>query len=321
MNNSYTEVAEAIKKADKIILYPHMNMDGDALGSCAALCHALSSMGKSCLILISEEIPDNLKFLDHGICTMNQEDANDSDISFLIDSGELKRIKGREEVFQQGKLTICIDHHETTKPFCDLNIIEPKSAASGQLIYRLLKELNVKGTVEMANALFTAITTDTGNFQYSNTEKISHEIVSELYDWGLNASEVSIEIYENKRAERLKIEAEALSNIELFGEGQAALTFVDQKMLKETGAVMNETESIVDELRSIKGVEVAVFLKEEEDSLIRASLRSKKWFDVADLASFFNGGGHKRASGYTAYCSLEEAIKTVKLEIERRLKK
>lgn len=321
MNNTFGEIAAEISKSKKIVLYPHINMDGDTLGSCVALCCALRNAGKECHILIDEDIPDNLKFLDNGYCTSNKEIASCTDISMLIDSGELKRIKGREEAFLQGEKSICIDHHETSEAICDYNYIDPGAAATGELVYKLLKEMEVAGNREMANAIFAAITTDTGNFQYSNTEKLSHEIVAELYDWGLDSAKVSIEIYENYRLERLKLEAEAISKAEIFGGGKAAITCVTQSMLKETGAIMNETESIVDNLRSIRGVEVAILLKEEEEKdHIRASIRSKEWFDVAELARALGGGGHKHASGYNVRKPIEEALAEAKEAIEKRLK-
>ena len=320
-NNSFREIAGEILKAKKIVLYPHMNMDGDALGSCVALCHAFDEFGIESRIYIVEDIPDNLVFLNSGYCTSDAKEVMDADISMLVDSGELKRIKGREDVFKSGKKSICIDHHETTSPFCDLNYIDAHAAASGELVYKLLKEMKVEGNKEIANALFAAITTDTGNFQYSNTDKLSHEIVSELYDWGLESNKVSIEIYENYRLERLKLEAEAMSGAVIFGGGRAAITKVTQAMLRETGAVMNETESIVNNLRSIRGVEVAMLLKEEEEKLIRASIRSKECFDVAELATVFGGGGHKHASGFTSYKTMEETWREAMLEIEKRLKK
>ncbi len=320
MNNSFREIASEIEKAKKIVLYPHLNMDGDALGSCVALCHVFRDRGIDAHVYISEDIPDNLKFLDNGYCTYDENVVMDADISMLVDSGELKRIRGREEVFKTGKKSICIDHHETSEPFCDFNHIDPKAAATGELVFKLLKEMDAQGDKEIANALFAAITTDTGNFQYSNTDKLSHEIVATLYDWGLESSKVSIEIYENYRLERLKLEAEAMYGAEIFGGGRAAMTKVTQEMLRETGALMNETESIVDNLRSIRGVEVAVLFKQEEDGLIRTSIRSKEWFDVAELATVFGGGGHKHASGFSSRKTLDEVWEDTKREIEKRLK-
>ena len=320
-NNSFKEIASCVLKAKKIVLYPHLNMDGDTLGSCVALCRVFRDKGIDSHILIVEDIPDNLKFLDNGYCTNELSIADDADISMLIDSGELKRIKGREEAFQKGKMSICIDHHETSDSFCDLNHINSCAAATGELVFKLLKEMDVTGDKEIANALFAAITTDTGNFQYSNTERLSHEIVAELYDWGLDSVRVSNEIYENYRLERLKLEADAMSRAEIIGGGKVAITCVTQEMLKATGALMNETENIVDNLRSIRGVEVAVLLKEEEEKLIRGSLRSKEWFDVAEFAKCLGGGGHKHASGFTSYKTIEETAEEVKREIENRLNK
>lgn len=324
--NTIQEIAGALYSSDRVLLFPHKNMDGDALGSCAALAHCLRSLGKEARIVISEDIPENLAFLDLGLCTENPRWENREYTSVLVDCGELKRIKGREDFFLAGNKTICIDHHQTTEAFCQYNYVDPEAAATGEIVYSILLELGITSDLEekdilrhIANSLFAAITTDTGNFQYSNAGKLSHEIMVELYDWGLEHNKVSIEIYENNRLERLKLEAAIMSNTQLFCGGKAALTFVTGEMLKKTGAFMNETESIVDMLRSIRGVEVAIFLKEEEEKLIRCSLRSKEWFDVAELAGSFDGGGHVRASGFTLYTDLEDSIARVKEAVEERL--
>ncbi len=325
-NSSLNEIAEILRGAKKIALFPHVNMDGDALGSCVALSEVLSCMDKDCKIVVSESIPDNLIFLDANYegehySTIDLESQMDSDVSVLIDSGELKRIPGREECFLSGKKKVSIDHHGTTEAFCDLNYIDPDSAATGQIIWKLVNILTEDGTKEfitdnskkiVADALFAAITTDTGDFQYSNTQKESHEIVAKLYDWGLDANRVSVEIYESNRVERLKLTAEVLSKLELICDGKVAISYCSQEILRNTGGKMEESEWIAGDLRGIKGVEVAVFLKEEEPNTIKASLRSKKYFDVAELAKEFGGGGHVRASGYTVHMDLSEALYSIK---------
>lgn len=333
-NSTLSEIAEELKGAGKkVALFPHENMDGDALGSCIALAHVLESMGNDCGIIVSEDIPGNLMFLDYDdelknykFCTRDMKGYASCDISILIDSGELKRIPKREECFLGAKKKICIDHHATTEPFCDLNYIDPESAATGQLIFELIKILiekesnrvNLDSRVKskIADAIFTAITTDTGDFQYSNTQKLSHQIVAELYDWGLDANKVSIEIYANNRLERLKVSAEVISKAELLCDGKVALAYCSQEMLRSTGAKMEETEWIASDLRGIQGVEVAIFLKEEQ-SRIKVSLRSKRYYDVASLAKEFGGGGHVRASGYNRSCTLDEAINEIKDRITK----
>ena len=311
VNNSFREIAEAIKANQSFALYPHTNMDGDAIGSSAAICLALRQLGKDAWIIIDEEVPDNLMFLADGLVSGDANFARSVDMAFCVDSGALDRIGERASLFQAAKLSVCIDHHSTSTHFCDYNYIDPKSAATGQLAFLLIKELEILPDKRIANSIFAAITTDTGNFQYSNTQKITHEIVAELYDWGVSANDVSIEIYESDRLERLKIEALAISKMRRELDGKLLITYVDQDMLKQTGAFMYETDRIVNLMRAIKGTEVSVLVKEYEKSVIKVSMRSKQYFDVARLCAKLGGGGHVRAAGATLNCSLEKAIETV----------
>lgn len=310
-NNSFSEIAEQIKANHSFAIYPHTNMDGDAIGSSAALCLALRQLGKKAWIIIDEDVPDNLSFLAEGLVSSDEELARSADMAFCIDSGAIDRIGKRGVLFEVAKISACIDHHSTSENFCDYAYIDSKSAATGQLVFLLLKELCIKPEQRIANSIFAAITTDTGNFQYSNTQKITHEIVAELYDWGVSANDVSIEIYESDRLERLKIEALAISKMRRELDGKLLITYVDQDMLKQTGAFMYETDRIVNLMRAIKGTEVSVLVKEYEKSVIKVSMRSKQYFDVARLCAKLGGGGHVRAAGATLNCSLEKAIETV----------
>ena len=315
-NNTFHEIAEQLMAADSVLIYPHVNMDGDALGSAVAACRGLRHLGKRCYILIEDEIPRNLKFLDDGYCTMDQSCILSPDVSFCMDCGDVTRFPKRKEKFAEGKVTVCIDHHRTTRPFCDFNYIDPDAAATGELIYQLLLALGTPHDRETANALFAAISTDTGNFQYSNTTKESHRIVAELYDWGLEANKVSREIYDNVRLQRLLLHNRALQTLELLADGQAAVAWVDKKMLEETGAGMDESEGIVDQLRSIEGVEIAVFVKSERPEQTKVSLRAKSWGDVAVIAEKLGGGGHSKAAGCTLDMPLSEALPLIKKEVE-----
>lgn len=310
-NNSFNEIAEKLKGAEKVIIYPHVNMDGDSFGSCIALCRALRKMNKESLVFVGEKIPDNLKFLEGDFVIRTPERAEDCDIAMCIDSGEISRLSWRGETFAKAPYSICIDHHRTSEPFCNLNHIDPDAAATGQLIFKLIKALGVEPDRWMGDALFTAITMDTGNFQYSNTSKETHLIAAELYDWGAKPSDVSIELYENDRIEKFYIETEVFDHVEIIAEGQVAVAYVTQDMLKKTGAMMDETDGIVPKLRSIRGVEVAIFLKEHGPETIKVSLRSKSRVDVAEISAALGGGGHARAAG----CTLKTDIDTAKHRI------
>lgn len=318
-NNTFREIGEKLLAADSVLVYPHVNMDGDALGSAVAVCRTLRNLGKTCWILIEDEIPRNLRFLDRGYCTSNQDIISRPDVSLCLDCGDISRFLKRKEKFLEGKLNICIDHHRTTVPFCQYNYVDPDAAATGQLVYYLLREMGTEIDGEIADAVFAAITTDTGNFQYSNTTKECHEITADLYEKGVNVRRVSQQVYESVRLERVMLHGKALSQLQIFAGGQAAMTVVTQSMLRETGAGMDETEGIVDKLRSIDGVEIAILVKEDAEDKIKLSLRAKSWANVAEIAEHLGGGGHTKAAGGTMKMTLAEALPLIRQEVEKAL--
>ena len=317
-NNSFREIGNQLMAAETVLIYPHVNMDGDALGSAAAVCRTLRNLGKTSYILIEDDIPRNLLCLDRGYCTHDQNILEHVDVSLCLDCGDLSRFFKRKETFLKGRTSICIDHHRTTVPFCDFNYVDPEAAATGQLIYYLLKEMGTPVDGEIADAIFAAITTDTGNFQYSNTTRQCHEIAAELYDLDVDVRRVSQEIYESVRQERILLHSAAVAAMECFAGGKAAMAVVTQDMLKQTGAGMDETEGIVDKLRSIEGVEIAVLVKEDTEKL-KLSLRAKSWGNVAVIAEEFGGGGHTKAAGCSLKLSLEEGLPLIRQAVERSL--
>ena len=320
MNNTFKEIASVLDASRTILLYPHVSADGDALGSCTALCKALRMKGKECYILVEEELPLNLKFLDKGYCTDDQNIIEDVDVSFCVDCGDETRFPNRTEKFAQGKVSICLDHHRTTKDFCDYNYVDPEASATGELVFDLLQEMGTPADVEIGEALFAAITTDTGNFQYSNTTRKAFEIMTELLDWGVDTNKVSVQLYENIRLERKIIESMAFSTMDILADGKAAIAYVTQEMIEQSGALSEETENVIQQLRSIAGVEYAAFLKEKGENLVRLSLRAKTEGDVAVIAEKFGGGGHIKASGATLEMSIEEAVAAVTAELEAACK-
>ena len=318
-NNTLAEIAKVLAEKQNILIYPHINMDGDALGSAAALCKGLRNLGKNCYILIEDDIPGNLLFLDKGYTTCDQNIMDTVEVSICVDCGEEKRFPNRADKFNSADLTVCIDHHATTQFICDYNYVDSSRAATGELIYALLLEMGVTIDKEIGEAVFAAITTDTGNFQYSNTSRRSHEIMADLYDAGIDANGISIELYENVRIEKILIKNKVLSTLEMLADGKAAICYMTEDMLQETGATGDETDGVVQELRSISGVEIAAFLKEQGEGKVKASLRSKRYADVAAIASAFGGGGHIRAAGCTLECSMEEAMICIKEKIKESI--
>lgn len=311
MKNTLNQIAAELKKANTVLLYPHVIMDGDTLGSSIALCIALRKLGKEAYILIEDDIPGYLTFLEKDYCTYDQQILESPDVSISVDCSDIERFFKRKEKFLTGKRSICIDHHRTNNFFAELNYIDENTAATGEIVFHLIKEMGIAVDVEMAEAIYTAITTDTGNFQYTNTTKTTHLIAAELFEIGIDLEKISVEIYQNIRHEKLKIMNEVIGTIEMVCGGKADIAYVTQEMLQKTGALMEETEGIIEILRNISGVEISAFLKENSENEIKVGLRAKTYGDVSVIAQSFGGGGHKKAAGCTIHASLAEAKKQI----------
>lgn len=304
--NTLTAIADILKQSNTVFLFPHVQMDGDALGSAVALCQGLRRLEKSAYILIDEPIPSNLQFLDRGFCTTDPNLLGEPDVCIAIDCSDLTRIETRKDAFFRGKTTVSIDHHITSVSFCAMHYMDASAAATGELVYRLLLELKVPLDITMGEALFSAIATDTGNFMYANATKETHRIIADLYDTGMNHNQVAVEIYQKVRREKVHLITRVLSNMEFFSGGKGVISFVSEEILQETGANMNEAEGIVEQLRNIEGVEISIILK-EENAKVKVGMRSKTYADVAGISTSFGGGGHTKAAGFTLDASVPEA--------------
>lgn len=319
INDTFKEIAAVLLKAENVLIYPHINADGDAVGSAAALCHTLRRMGKTAYVLIEDSLPANLRFMDKGYFTFDDKVMEHTDVSVCVDCGDFGRFPKRREKFISAKTTVCIDHHGTTEEFCDYNYVDPAAAATGEIIYELIKTMGAEPDVETGEAIFAAITTDTGNFQYSNTTKNCHLIMAELFDLGVDTNKVSVEIYENERPEKLVLATKALSTLEIFGGGFGAIAYLTLEDMKEIGAESFETDGIIGRLRSIAGVEYAAFVKEKEPGVIRVSMRAKRRGNVADIAAQLGGGGHIKAAGCTLHMTVEEAVALIKSKMSEAI--
>lgn len=314
-----SEIANLLARAGSVLIFPHIQMDGDALGSSVALCRALRNRGKVAQILIEDKIPENLRFLDKGYCIYDFPDC-DPDVCIALDCSDLMRIDKRQEIFLKGKQTALLDHHATSQPFADINYVDIDASSTGEIVFLLLKEMGATFDREMGEALFAAIITDTGNFLYSNTGKRTHLMAAELYETGMDHNKVAVEIYQRKRIQKIKIMNAVLSTIELIHEGKGCVAVMTRRMLADTGAFVEETEGVVEELRNIDGVEISAFLREEEGR-VRVTMRAKGWADVSDIAEKYGGGGHKKAAGCTIPGTIEEVkpllIQDIKWQLDK----
>lgn len=313
MKDTIRSIAAIMRDLNGILIYPHVNMDGDALGSSTALCLALRSMGKDAYVMIKEPIPKNLDFLNCDCCTDDDSVLDNVQLSLMLDCNSMNRIPGREDAWNRGKIKGCLDHHSVgrTDITFDFYRTEPKSAATGELIYFLIKALGCEITLDIANCLFASITTDSGNFQHNNTTKRTHDIAGKLYEIeGFDSKAISALIYDRKTKEAMKMESMVLSNLDFYEDGKVAVGAVTQKLLADTNCTMDESDGIIQQIMSLDGVEIGALFKETEDN-VRASLRAKAYANVADVAMRFNGGGHVRAAGCTFEKPIEAAMETL----------
>jgi len=314
-NNTISEIAEKILNANSILIFPHVSMDGDTLGSSTALCRVLRQSGKTVHILIEDEIPEFLKFLNDGSCTFDQDIIKEPDVCISIDAADPERFSRRKEAFFKGKTTICVDHHKTSNYFAEFNHVDITAAATAEIVYELINEMKLPIDKLTGEAIYAAILTDTGNFQYSNTSAKSHLIAVALLSAGIDCSYVNRMLYQNNRIERLFIAGKIFATLKSIADGKVVIAYVTQAMLKEAGALPEDAEGVAEILRNLAGVEVGVFAKEIAQNETKFSMRSETWADVSEISIKHGGGGHKNAAGFTVKQPIAEAIKTVEQSI------
>ena len=322
--NKWTEIVEQINKANDIVIMTHTNMDGDAIGSASALCHALRELGKRCVILLEDDIPGYLKFMhDHdkagGYPFFVSAMPFEPQLAIVVDCGDASRIEKRLDVYESCAQKICVDHHMQTEAFADHSVVEPSASATGLLVYQLIKELGVEIDKDIAEDLYVAIMTDTGCFRYSNTTAECHLVAAELYKAGIEFDKLGTLIYDTLPLSQIRLESFIIEWMDLFADGKAVISYVTREKLREIGATYDMTGGCIDVLRKIDTVEICAFLKEHDDGSIKLSLRAKSYADVNSVARALGGGGHIRAAGATLNVPMEQALSLVKAAIESEL--
>ena len=325
MMNKWTQIVQLINRSDDIVIMTHTNMDGDAIGSASALCHALRTLGKRCVILIEDDIPGYLKFMhdhsDEGDPFFVKDMPFEANLAIVVDCGDVSRTEKRLGVFKACEKKIVVDHHIQDEKFADLCVVEPDASATGILVYQLIKELGVDITKKIAEDLYVAIMTDTGCFRYSNTTAECHLVTAELYKAGIEFDRLGTLVYDTLPLAQVKLESQIIDWMQLFAGGKAVISYVTLEKLRELGATYDMTGSCIDVLRKIDSVEVCAFLKQHEDGSFKLSLRAKRYADVNAVAKALGGGGHIRAAGATLRGDLSDVIAQVVSEVEKELKR
>jgi phosphoesterase RecJ-like protein len=292
--NLYKQVWEKIINSDNILLIAHVNPDGDALGSSLSLYPILKKMNKKVTVFnITKPLPQYLDFLPN-FNKITDRLPKKIDLTISFDCGSFDRL-GLES---KPSFLINIDHHISNTNYGDINLIEPNAASTSQVIFNMLKANNVEIDKDSAICMYTALVTDTGSFQYESVNNKVFEMAAELVKCGVEPDYVAKMLFQRDRLSRLRLLAKAYDTIELCCEGKAAFVEVTKEMMEITGAIKEDTDTIVNSVRNIASVEIACLLREEDEG-IKISLRSKDYADVSKIAVKYGGGGHIRAAGAT----------------------
>ncbi|MGB5217911.1 MAG: bifunctional oligoribonuclease/PAP phosphatase NrnA [Smithella sp.] len=307
-----SEIIQAIDEGRSFLITAHVRLDGDALGSELAFYLMLRAMGKKAVVYNQDRTPERYQFLPaaHHI-THSLTNIEQYDTCIVLDCSDLSRVGEEADNLRKIKKLINIDHHVSNNGFSPLKMLDAKASSTGELIFRLMREMNIKMTRDICTNLYAAIITDTGSFRYSSTTKETFMAAGILVGEGANPQRIAEGIYESDSPARLKLLARALSTLSLDLESKVGSMVVTQKDLQEVGAAWEHTEGFVDIPRTVMGIEVSVLYTQRGEDHFKLSLRSKAKFNVEKVARKFGGGGHIHASS----CWMKGDIETIKSQI------
>lgn len=297
---------EKINEASNIVILTHEKPDGDAIGSSLTMYYFLKDMNKTVDIVIPD-MPHIFNFLDSSLVKDDTEDSYD--LGIIVDTSNIERIGQKSNIFSRCKITYCIDHHISNTKYANYNEVDPTAASCSLLLYEILKDYEKNITIDMANAIATGIITDTGGFKNSNVDRRVFNTISELMNMGIDYGYLYYNLITKKTIPQFELLKLVMSRIELFYNNKVAFSYITKEDMDLLKAKEGDHEGLVDIGKSIEGVEVSIFLR--QDDYCRISLRSKNYVDVNEIASSFGGGGHINAAGCKLNMSVDEAKKAI----------
>jgi phosphoesterase RecJ-like protein len=291
-------IVEAIRGSETICIVGHVRPDGDCIGSQLGLSLALLNAGKKVTCWNQDTVPAKLAFLDGKKLIGKPEKGHQFDCVIATDCASLERLGSTAECISERKIFINIDHHTSNTRYGDLNWIAAREPSTGELIFRLLKVANWPITPAISDCLFTAVSTDTGSFQYPSTRPATYHVAGELVKRGANLAKICDEVYQSYPLARVRLLRHVYNKFRLTHNNQIAYFWLKKTDYTRTGSDPSDSEGLIDHIRAIEPVVVACMFEEVEPGLTRISLRSKSpKVDVNKVAQVFGGGGHPAAAG------------------------
>jgi len=291
-------ILDAIRASRRICVVGHIRPDGDCVGSQLGLTLALRNEGKKVLCWNEDRIPQKYEFLDPEKILQKPKPGLKFDCVIATDAASFERLGTVGPCIAERKVFINIDHHESNTRYADLNWVSAREPSSGELIFRLLKIAKWPITKPIADCLFTAVSTDTGSFQYPSTRPGSYHVAGELVHRGADLAKICDGVYQSYPLSRARLLRHVYSHFHLTHENQIAYFWLKKADFARTGAESSDSEGLIDHIRAIAPVVVACVFEEIEPELTRISLRSKsEQVNVNEIAAQFGGGGHPAAAG------------------------
>ena len=310
-------VVEALRSHDRFLVTTHENPDGDALGSLLAATLALRQLGKDVYMYLAGAAPLPGEYTFMPLEELRRSLPDDDDrVLLAVDCANESRLGPDPEILHRAPFTIDVDHHHDNTRFGDVNLIVADASSTAEVLRDLFHELGVALTPDIAEALYIALVTDTGRFQYANTTPKALRLAAELVEAGADVHRVFQGVYENVQFAKLKLLARALERAQVLEGGRIVVSVLLRNDFSEVGAVEAYSEGIIDYLRAVEGSELAVLIREpprEDGPTRRVSLRSSvDELDVSAIARRFDGGGHRQAAGFSSDLSVDEITAIVR---------
>lgn len=297
------ECAALLKEHDNILILTHAHPDGDTLGCGFGLCRALLKCGKRARVINADDIPSKYGYMQSGSAT----DDFKEDYIVSVDVATENLLGSLADIYG-GKINLCIDHHGTNADYAE-NLLLEEAAAACEIVYRVICELGIEIDKEIADCLYTGISTDTGCFRYASATPSTYRIAADLMELGADNGKINRIMFETKTKTYAQLERLALDGMRFYCGEKVAIITVTQEMYAKTGSNEQETEALAPLTRQIEGVEIGITIREKADGNCKASIRTFESVNAADFAKSFGGGGHAQSAACRFDCSVEEAKK------------
>jgi phosphoesterase RecJ-like protein len=304
------QIGAVLRDHQSFVLMSHVRPDGDAIGSQIALGFSLLAMGKSVRLINEDGLPENLAFLNGSELIESPPDAPiDAEVAIALDTATKPRLgENTLHAASKAKLWLNIDHHISNPQYGDLNLIDAANPATGGILYDLITTLDLPMPVQTRDAIYVAVSTDTGSFQYPSTTARTYEMAADLVRRGLDVGTINSLTYDENPYRRLELMRALLNTLERSPDGVVAHWELREKTRVDLALKPEDSEGLIDVIRAIRGVRLAIFFEELPDGKIRVSMRSKdRELDVCNIAMQFGGGGHALAAGIRMPGPLDDA--------------